>query len=187
VRVFGIDPGSGRTGYGCVDSDGTRHQLVTCGAIVAPAKAAFPDRLARIHTALTALLAETKPDCVVIESVFHALHARSALMLGHARGVAMLAAFQSGAEIFEYSPAAIKLAVVGYGRAEKTQIQQMVKLLLGLTAVPSPHDAADAVAVAICHLHSAGPAAGAATRRAPRQARSWREYRPAREARRQAP
>jgi len=187
VRVFGIDPGSNRTGYGCVDSDGTRHRLVICGAIVAPAKAAFPDRLARIHAELSTLLSDQKPDCVVIESVFHALHARSALMLGHARGVAMLAAVQCGAEIFEYTPAAIKLAVVGYGRAEKTQIQQMVKLLLGLSAVPSPHDAADAVAVALCHLHSAGPIAGAAARSSPRQARSWRDYRPAREARRQAP
>jgi crossover junction endodeoxyribonuclease RuvC len=187
VRVFGIDPGSGRTGYGCVDSDGTRHHLVTCGAIVAPATAAFPERLERIHAALTALLVDTRPDCVVIESVFHALHARSALMLGHARGVAMLAAVQSGAAIFEYTPAAIKQAVVGYGRAEKAQIQQMVKLLLGLDAVPSPHDAADAIAVAICHLHSISPVPGMPARRAPRQARSWREYRPAREVRRQAP
>jgi crossover junction endodeoxyribonuclease RuvC len=185
--VFGIDPGSGRTGYGCVDSDGTRHALVICGAIASPARAALPEKLRRIHGALGDLLASTRPDCVVIESVFHGLHARSALVLGHARGVAMLAAVQAGLDIVEYTPAAIKLAVVGYGRAEKGQIQQMVKLLLGLDAVPRPHDAADALAVAICHLHSAAPALGSPARRGRGEPRTWRDYRPPHDTRRQAP
>jgi crossover junction endodeoxyribonuclease RuvC len=154
VRVFGIDPGSNRTGYGCIDSDGRRHRLVLCGAIRAGASASFPDKLAAIHRALTAVLAECRPECVAIENLFHATNVRSALKLGHARGVAMLAAVEAGLEIVEYTPAEIKRAVVGYGRAEKAQVGQMVKLLLSLECVPAPHDAADALAVAICHLHA---------------------------------
>jgi len=186
--VFGIDPGSERTGYGCVETDGRRHHLVACGAISAPAASDLPQRLARIHGELTALLADAHPDCVAIENIFYANNARSALRLGHARGVAMLAAVQAGCTVVEYTPAEIKRAVVGYGRAEKHQVQQMIKLLLGLDAPPSPHDAADALAVAICHLHSMSPAsaqdlrAGEGTAdalpHARSQARSWRQYRP---------
>jgi crossover junction endodeoxyribonuclease RuvC len=196
VRIFGIDPGSERTGYGCVESDGRRHVLVACGAIAAPPGDTFPHRLARIHTELSTLLASCRPDCVAIENLFHANNVRSALKLGHARGVAMLAAVEAGCEVVEYTPAEIKRAVVGYGRAEKQQIGQMVKLLLGLTAAPSPHDAADALAVAICHLHSMAPAGirdqGSGIKsanphsqipdpRSPiptRRLRSWRQYRP---------
>jgi len=186
VRIFGIDPGSDRTGYGCVESDGRRHHLVACGAIAAPPGDTFPNRLARIHTELSALLASCRPDCVAIENLFHASNVRSALKLGHARGVAMLAAVEAGCEVIEYTPAEIKRAVVGYGRAEKQQVGQMVKLLLGLTAAPSPHDAADALAVAICHLHSMTPGrlkaapthtvVGAGFSRP--KPRSWRQYRP---------
>jgi crossover junction endodeoxyribonuclease RuvC len=156
--VFGIDPGSRRTGYGCVDSDGHRHHLVRCGAVQAGAGAAFPDQLAIIFRSLSALIAEYRPDCVVIESIFHAVNARSALKLGHARGVAMLAAVEAGVSVHEYTPAEIKRAVVGYGRAEKAQVGRMVKLLLQLDRVPAPHDASDALAVAICHVHNAGGA-----------------------------
>ena len=158
MRIFGIDPGSERTGYGCVETDGRRHHLVTCGAIGARAADSFPDRLARIHRELSALLTSCRPDCVAIENLFHATNVRSALKLGHARGVAMLAAVEAGCPVVEYTPAEIKRAVVGYGRAEKHQVQQMIKLLLGLAKPPSPHDAADALAVAICHLHSMPPA-----------------------------
>ena len=157
MRVFGIDPGSERTGYGCVDSDGRRHQLVGCGAVHAGAGATFPDQLSIIYRELSALLAQHRPECVAIENIFHAVNARSALRLGHARGVAMLAAIEAGVTVVEYTPAEIKRAVVGYGRAEKPQVGQMVKILLGLDAIPKPHDAADALAVAICHLHSCGP------------------------------
>jgi len=176
VRVFGIDPGSVRTGYGCIDTDGRRHRLVTCGAITSPARTSLADRLAEIHRALTALLRTNRADCVAIENLFHARNVKSALVLGHARGVAVLAAVQAGLPVVEYTPAEIKASVVGYGRAEKSQMQQMVKLLLGLEAVPSPHDAADALAVAICHLHSSGPVARAAAEsaRVPRHLRSWR-------------
>ena len=186
MRIFGIDPGSERTGYGCVESDGRRHRLVTCGAITAPPAGGLPQRLSNIYRELTSLLRTAQPDCVAIENVFYSVNARSALRLGHARGVAMLAAVEAGCEVVEYTPAEVKRAVVGNGRAEKPQVQMMVKLLLGLAAAPSPHDAADALAVAICHLHNV-PRGGLKARldeetRAaagrPRPPRSWRQYRP---------
>jgi crossover junction endodeoxyribonuclease RuvC len=153
---------------------------VVCGAISAPASAAFPDRLLAIHRRLAGLLREHRPDCVAIESLFHAANVRSALKLGHARGVAMLAAVEAGVPIAEYTPAEIKRAVVGYGRAEKPQVQHMVKVMLGLPAVPSPHDAADALAVAICHVHSKPPARATSIPPARTRATSWRQYRPTR-------
>jgi crossover junction endodeoxyribonuclease RuvC len=182
VRIFGIDPGSGRTGYGCVETDGRRYRLVACGAIVATAGDPFPQRLARIHRELTRMLATCRPECVAVENLFHGINPRSALTLGHARGVAMLAAVEAGCEIVEYTPAEVKRAVVGYGRADKRQMQQMIKMLLGLDAPPSPHDAADALAVALCHLHSS-PRAGLVpatprTRRRTHMPKSWRQYRP---------
>ena len=193
MRIFGIDPGSERTGYGCVETDGSRHAIVVCGAITTPALASFPDKLLAIHSRLASLLEECRPDAVAIENLFHAANVRSALKLGHARGVAMLAAVEAHLPVFEYTPAEIKRAVVGYGRAEKPQVQHMMKLLLGLSAVPTPHDAADALAVAICHSHSApgalrrGTALAALSAEAPqprrrprRQATSWRTFRSAR-------
>ena len=182
MKIFGIDPGSDRTGYGCVETDGSRHRIVLCGAITTPSLASFPAKLLTIHSRLAALLGECRPDCVAIENLFHAVNVRSALKLGHARGVAMLAAVEAGLPVVEYTPAEIKRAVVGYGRAEKHQVQQMVKLILGLAAAPSPHDAADALAVAICHVHSQAPERCAAAIGAPRRkaATSWRQYRPAR-------
>jgi crossover junction endodeoxyribonuclease RuvC len=136
----------------------------------------------RIHQRLSVILAECAPDCVAIENLFHAVNVRSALKLGHARGVAMLAAVEAGVPVVEYTPAEIKRAVVGYGRAEKHQVQQMVKLILGLPALPTPHDAADALAVAICHINSMAPphAANALRRPAAKGPASWRQYRPAR-------
>ena len=187
MRIFGIDPGSVRTGYGCVDTDGSRHRLVTCGAVTTPARATLPDRLRQIHDELAGLLASSRPECVVIENLFHARNVRSALVLGHARGVAVLAAVHAGLPVIEYTPAEIKLAVVGYGRAEKAQIQQMVKLLLGLDTAPAPHDAADALAIAICHAHSRGPGSEPPGTRPPRHRRSWRHARLSDFARRQAP
>jgi crossover junction endodeoxyribonuclease RuvC len=182
VKIFGIDPGSRRTGYGCVERIGSRHRLVICGTLSGPARANFPDRLHAIHAGLTALLARHRPDCVAIEDIFHARNARSALKLGEARGVALLAASEAGLPVVAYAPAAVKRAVVGYGRAEKHQVQQMVKLLLGLDAVPSPHDVADALAVALCHLQSSTGAIAerltAGDAKARTTLRSWRDYRP---------
>jgi crossover junction endodeoxyribonuclease RuvC len=177
VKIFGIDPGSERTGYGCVESDGSRHRLVTCGAITSAAPTAFPDRLLAIHTQLAALLEQCRPDCVAIENLFFATNVRSALKLGHARGVAMLAAIEAGVPVVEYTPAEIKRAVVGYGRAEKHQVQHMVKLMLRLPSVPVPHDAADALAVAICHVHSSSRISVAASKGSRKAATSWRHFR----------
>ena len=181
MRIFGIDPGSERTGYGCVETDGSRHRIVLCGAVSTPALATFPEKLLMIHSRLCVLIAEARADCVAIENIFYAANVRSALKLGHARGVAMLAAVEAGLPVMEYTPAEIKRAVVGYGRADKNQVQQMVKLILGLAAAPSPHDAADALAVAICHAHSKAPGRVADAMSAPRtKATSWRHYKPAR-------
>jgi crossover junction endodeoxyribonuclease RuvC len=189
VRIFGIDPGTERTGYGCVETDGSRHRIVTCGAIAAPASSPFPDKLLRIHQRLSELLLECRPATVAIESLFFAVNVKSALKLGHARGVAVLAAAEAGVAVVEYTPAEIKRAVVGYGRAEKPQVQQMVKLILGLPTVPTPHDAADALAVAICHAHLVRsvrleperPSEGGQyfrSRKRQSTAASWRTYRP---------
>ena len=178
MKVFGIDPGSERTGYGCVHTDGQRQRLIACGAIGLSPRASFPQRLHAIHLGLGRLLEKHRPDCVAIESIFHAVNARTALKLGHARGVAMLAAVEAGLPLVEYTPAEIKRSVVGYGRADKHQVQQMVRLLLGLEQAPTPHDAADAVAIAICHLHHIGP--GALDRASPAvsgRVRSWRQMR----------
>jgi crossover junction endodeoxyribonuclease RuvC len=179
VKIFGIDPGSERTGYGCIETAGSRQHLVICGSLAAPAGATFPDRLKHIHAGLATLLARHRPDCVAVENIFHARNVRSALKLGHARGVALLAAAEAGLPVVEYTPAEIKRAVVGYGRAEKNQVQQMIKLLLGLDAAPSPHDVADALAVAICHVHTGtGIVAERAAAEKPRtNLRSWRQYR----------
>ncbi len=180
MRIFGIDPGSARTGFGCVERVGSRHALVVCGSLSGPPRATFPDKLKAIHAGLAALLAEHRPDCVAIEDIFHARNARSALKLGEARGIALLAAADAGLPVAAYAPAAIKRAIVGYGRAEKHQVQQMVKLLLGLDAPPSPHDVADALAVALCHLQSIGGTLQPASRQSPASStlRSWRDYRP---------
>ncbi len=180
MRVFGIDPGSERTGYGCVESDGRRHRLVICGAISTAGGATLGARLALIHDGLSALLAECRPDVVAIENLFFATNVRSALTLGHARGVAMLSAVEAGLDLAEYTPTEIKRAVVGYGRAEKAQVGQMIALLLGLDHPPTPHDAADALAVALCHVHRV-PARAVATpaARTGLAIKSWRAYRPA--------
>ena len=180
MKVFGIDPGSTRTGYGCIESDGSRHRLLDCGVVASSPGTSFPARLLAIHAGLTELIRSHRPDCVAVENVFAAVNIRSALRLGHARGVAVLAAAEAAVPIVEYSPAEVKRAVVGFGRAEKQQVQQMVALLLGLDRVPTPHDAADALAVAICHLHGTPPVPlgePAASGDAP-SVRRWRDYRP---------
>lgn len=153
MRILGIDPGSGATGYGLIDTDGSEHQAVLYGAIKTSANRPFHERLLKIHKDLSSVLAREKADAMAIEEVFHATNVQSALRLGHARGVALLVAAQHGLSVYEYSPLEIKSAVVGYGRAEKTQIQMMVQLLLHLPEIPAPDHAADALAVAICHAN----------------------------------
>lgn len=175
MRIFGVDPGSAHTGYGCIDASGGRHRVLACGVLSPPARGGFPEKLRAVRDGLAALLAEHRPETVAVEDLFYARNARSALKLGHVRGVVMLAASEAGLPVAEYAPAEVKQAVVGYGRAEKQQVRQMVCLLLGLDPPPSRLDVTDALAVAVCHAHSVRPAAPGAPRGAPR---SWRQYRP---------
>ncbi len=181
MRIFGIDPGSVRTGYGCIETDGARASLVCSGAIVPPARRAFPEKLQALHFALVERLADARPDCVAIESLFHGMNARSAFVLAHARGVMLLAATQQGLPVVEYAPAEVKRAVVGFGRAEKPQVQRMVAMLLGLSTPPTPLDVSDALAVALCHAHIAAaavPQADASPFARGRRVTSWRQLRP---------
>lgn len=155
MRVLGVDCGTEYTGFGVVEL-GQDESLVclTCGAIKLSPREPLPHRLAIIFERLGAIIQEHHPDKVAIEDVFYALNVKSALKLGQVRGVAMLAASSAGLDVAEYSPLSIKSAVVGYGRAEKPQVQLMVTRLLKLSEVPQPADAADALAIAICHLHT---------------------------------
>jgi crossover junction endodeoxyribonuclease RuvC len=154
VLVLGIDPGTAITGYGLVRQGDELH-LVACGVITTPAGMPLPDRLLRIHQELSALLHAYQPQAVAVEELFFSKNVRTAMSVGQARGVVLLAAAQAQTPIYEYKPSEVKQAVAGYGGAGKAQIQEMVRLLLALDAAPQPDDAADAVAIAICHLHSA--------------------------------
>ncbi len=156
MRVLGIDCGTEYTGFGVVELclDG-KLLCLTCGAVKLSPREPLPLRLATIFTRLGAIIQEHQPDNVAIEDVFFALNVKSALKLGQVRGVAMLAASSAGLGVTEYAPLTIKSAVVGYGRAEKQQVQHMVTRLLNLAEIPEPPDAADALAIAICHLHTA--------------------------------
>ena len=156
MRVLGVDCGGEYTGYGVVEMHPAGNLCcLTCGAIKLSSREALPRRLSRIYMHLGAIISEHQPDEVAIEDVFYALNVKSALKLGQVRGVAMLAAAVAGLEVSEYSPLTIKSSVVGYGRAEKHQVQLMVTRLLDLSAPPEPLDASDALAIAICHLHTA--------------------------------
>lgn len=153
--AIGIDPGTALCGYGIVRATGDDYELVICGAISTPAKTPLAERLMKIYADLTALIREYQPDEAAIEKLFFARNITTALSVGHARGVAMLAVAQANLPFAEYTPNEIKQAVSGYGGADKQQMQQMVKMLLRLDEVPKPDDAADAVAIAICHLQGA--------------------------------
>lgn len=153
VRILGIDCGCDSTGYGIIETDGRTHRMLAYGAIRTSAKQAFPERLRLISEGLTKLMQEWAPLEVAVEEVFFAANAKSALKLGHVRGVALLEAARAGWNVNEYSALEVKSSVVGYGRAEKQQVQQMVKALLNLPAPPESEDAADALALAICHAH----------------------------------
>jgi crossover junction endodeoxyribonuclease RuvC len=156
MRVLGIDCGGEYTGYGVVEILAAgKLCCLTCGAVKLSPRETLPLRLGRIYTRLGELISQYQPDEVAIEDVFYALNVKSALKLGQVRGVAMLAAASAGLEVSEYSPLTIKSSVVGYGRAEKPQVQAMVTRLLDLASAPEPMDASDALAIAICHLHTA--------------------------------
>ncbi len=151
MRIVGIDPGCECTGYGIVESDGFEHRAVLFGAIKTGARLPFHQRLLKLHVELSAILAREDAQVMAIEEVFYSANVDSALKLGHARGVILLVAAQRGLAVCEYSPLEIKKGVVGYGRAVKEQVQSMVTHLLGLSQIPTPADAADALAVALCH------------------------------------
>ena len=152
VRILGIDPGSRATGYGVIDCQGHALTFVTCGVIRTSEKKPFPERLEEIYDGIREVIAAHKPQLAGIEDIFTAINPRSALRLGHARGVLILAARQHGLLLEEYSPTVVKQAVAGYGQAPKEQVQHMVRVLLKLVASPS-QDAADALAVAICRAN----------------------------------
>jgi len=155
MRILGIDPGSETTGWGVIEGDRRRSSLLECGTIRATAGQRFPSRLLRIAEALEEIIQRHHPEACAIEDGFLATNVKVTLKLGQVRGVAMLVAERAGLDIHEYSPRLVKQTVVGHGNAEKFQVQQMVKTLLLLADVPEPHDAADALAVAICHFHHA--------------------------------
>lgn len=153
--ALGIDPGTALCGFGIVRATGDDMELVTCGAISTPAKTPLADRLLTIHTELTKLIQQYRPEQASVEKLFFSRNTTTALAVGHARGVVLLAIAQAGLPLYEYTPNEIKQAISGYGGADKYQMQQMVKMLLRLDDVPKPDDAADAVAIAMCHLQSA--------------------------------
>ena len=150
-RVRGIDCGTDRTGYGVIDSDGRTHRLVTHGCITSSTKDPLEKRLLNIASALRSLFAEFRPDHAAVEEVFFSVNARSALKLSHVRGVALLTVAEASVGFAEYSPLEVKMSVVGYGRAEKSQVQQMVASILKLAEPVKSEDASDALAIAICH------------------------------------
>lgn len=155
MRVLGIDPGSQTTGWGVVEGDGHRYSLVEFGSVRVPSSLSFSARLLRICNGLEEVIAQHCPEACALEDAFLASNVKVSMKLGQVRGVVLLVAERAALDIHEYSPRLIKQTVVGYGNAEKHQVQEMVRLLLKLKSVPSPHDAADALAVAICHFHHA--------------------------------
>ncbi|MDH7486531.1 MAG: crossover junction endodeoxyribonuclease RuvC [Anaerolineae bacterium] len=155
MLVLGVDPGTAITGYGLVREDDGELTLAACGVITTSADLPLAERLAIIYRRLSELIAEHRPQAVAVEQLFFSRNVRTALAVGQARGVALLAAAHAGLPVAEYTPLQVKQAVVGYGQADKAQVQEMVRVVLRLDAVPQPDDAADAVAVAVCHLHSA--------------------------------
>lgn len=155
MRVLGIDPGTETTGWGVIEDDGRSYRLVECGVVRASTGQKLPARLLRIANALEEIISRHTPEACAIEDGFLATNVKVTLKLGQVRGVAMLVAERAALEIHEYSPRLVKQTVVGHGNAEKFQVQQMVKTLLSLASIPEPHDAADALAVAICHFHHA--------------------------------
>ena len=154
MRVLGIDPGTLTSGYGIVAEEDHKLFHIVSGGISPSAKQPFPRRLKKIYEELEKIINTHRPHVVVVENLFVSKNIQSALKLGHARGVAILAAMNAGLPVFEYSPLEVKQAVVGHGKAEKKQVQLMVKALLDLPKIPHPADAADALAAAICHIHA---------------------------------
>ena len=160
MRILGIDPGYAIVGYGIVDYEANRFKVVDYGAVTTQAHTPFDLRLQTIYNGLSCLIEKYSPDAMSIEKLFFNTNTTTAIDVAQARGVITLAAAQGGLDIAEYTPLQVKQSVVGYGRAEKKQVQEMTRLMLNLKSVPKPDDTADALALAICHAHSAGSVLG---------------------------
>ena len=160
MRIIGIDPGYAIVGYGIIDYSSNHFSVVDYGAVTTKAHTPFDSRLSTIYDGLTQLISMYKPDAMSIEKLFFNTNTTTAIDVAQARGVIVLAAAQGGLDIAEYTPLQVKQSVVGYGRAEKKQVQEMPRLMLNLKSVPKPDDTADALALAICHAHSAGSMLG---------------------------
>ena len=156
MRVLGIDPGSETLGWGVVDGSGLKYSLVDFGTVRSNTKQVFSKRLLNVYNGVAEVIDKFRPDVVSIEEAFYAVNVSVAMKLGQVRGIVLLLAEQREVEIAEYAPRLIKQTVVGYGNAEKQQVGEMVRILLRMKSVPTPHDAADALAIAICHFHHAG-------------------------------
>lgn len=156
--ILGIDPGFAIVGYGVIEYSGNKFKVLEYGAITTPAKTDIFERFKTIYDELCEIIERVKPDVMAIEELFFNSNQKTAINVAQARGIIVLGAMNSNVEIYEYTPLQVKQAVVGYGRADKAQVQQMVKMLLGLEKVPKPDDTADALAIAICHAHSSGGA-----------------------------
>ena len=159
MKVLGIDPGSETLGWGVVDGSGSKYELVDFGTVRSSPREVFSKRLIKVFRGVEAIVEQHRPDVLSIEEAFYSINVNVAMKLGQVRGVMLLLAEQRGIAIAEYAPRLIKQTVVGYGNAESHQVSEMVRVLLKLKAVPAPHDAADALAIAICHFHHAGVAA----------------------------
>lgn len=155
MLVLGIDPGTAITGYGLVREENGQLACEDMGCVLTRSELPLATRLLQIYDELREIIERDKPDCAAIEQLFFNVNAKSALAVGHARGVALLACAKAGIPVAEYTPLQVKMAVAGYGRADKKQVQSMVKLLLALDQEPKPDDVADALAIAICHLSTA--------------------------------
>ncbi|MBQ7580135.1 MAG: crossover junction endodeoxyribonuclease RuvC [Clostridia bacterium] len=160
MRILGIDPGYAIVGCGVLDYENNHFGVVEYCAITTPSEMSFNRRLEVIYDEMTALIQRTKPEAVSIEKLFFNSNQKTVIDVGQARGVLMLAAQKAWLEVFEYTPLQVKQSVVGYGRAEKKQVQEMTRVILGLPKVPKPDDVADALAMAICHGHSSGSLMG---------------------------
>lgn len=154
MRILGIDPGVATVGFGLLEADGLQQRMLSCGVITTPAHTPLSSRLDRIYTDLEELIHTCAPDAISVEELFFSKNITTGIPVAHARGVVLLCAFRCGVPVYEYTPMQVKQAVVGYGKAEKRQVMDMVRRILHLTAVPKPDDAADAVAIALCHARS---------------------------------
>lgn len=154
MRILGIDPGIAIVGYGVVDKEGNSYKTIAYDAVTTRAHTPLPERLEKVYNGVNEIIKTYKPDAMSIEELFFNNNAKTALVVGQARGVIILAAMQNNIPVYEYTPLQVKQALTGYGRAGKTQIQQMMKSMLGLSEIPKPDDVADALAIAVCHGNS---------------------------------